>query len=118
MTSMRERIARALWNRFAATDHEAWEDETSKSPWLDDADAALAAMREPTEEMMEAGGRACGVFAGAFRDGWAAAIGASCDSGSDRNGGDANAAPGEASQSGDAESGASPKSSRTPSRTG
>lgn len=138
MTSMRERIARALardalehnGHSYSGDQLEFYAGQTWRN-YLRQADAVLPAMREPTEEMLARAvpepthlygkdGRgakykaqmqaAVLVDRAVVARHWRALVdAASCDSGGDRNGGDANAAPCGASQSGDAASGASPE---------
>ncbi len=60
MNEMVERVARALWmERYNGP---PWEDEESdmREIYYGRASAAIAAMREPTEEMMTAGGERLG----------------------------------------------------------
>lgn len=62
---MRERIARAIYEKRNGTGCTSWGrlPGRHKAPYLSDADAVLAAMAEPTEAMCEEGGDVpCGQF--------------------------------------------------------
>lgn len=56
-TSMVERVARAICQSFITSDHQgddiARVVETLWDEWIDEARAAIAAMREPTEAMTD-----------------------------------------------------------------
>jgi hypothetical protein len=52
--TMRERIARVIWERNLPVElRNSWEDE-DKEDWLADADAVLAELETPTDGMVEA----------------------------------------------------------------
>lgn len=70
MTNMVERVARAIMmvNGFDMTPEEA---DNSWWAWRSDAEAAIKAMREPTDEMMEA---ANNVELAPWSSGWQAMI--------------------------------------------
>jgi hypothetical protein len=52
-----ERVARALWDAAGSPDEESWDAtmEQFRAIYRRQARAAIAAMREPTEEMADAG---------------------------------------------------------------
>jgi hypothetical protein len=56
MTSMREKIARAIYEKRNGAGARPWSTQpgTHRLPYLVDADAALDAMEEPTHEMLGA----------------------------------------------------------------
>ena len=75
MNDMVEQVAKAIWNhRFPDM---SWESKSRSEGIKDDyrmnARAAIAAMREPTEAMMQAGDRELG-FPEDYRIAWQASI--------------------------------------------
>ena len=61
MTDMIERVAQRLFQNMAASDNGAWEtaDPMITRACMSYARAAIAAMREPTDEMNDAGADKC-----------------------------------------------------------
>lgn len=57
MTTMLERIARSIYEKRNGAGCRPWTIQTKahKAPYLDDARAAIEAMDEPTEAMIDAG---------------------------------------------------------------
>lgn len=60
--TMIERAARAIYERRNGAGCKPWSLQTKahKAPYIDDAKAAIKAMREPTEKMLAAGSMASG----------------------------------------------------------